>query len=74
MSQDQTVVLTVVPNETEAELLCGLLRANGIECAHRETDAIDSPVEDFIPAGPREVMVYERDLEAARALLPESGS
>jgi len=72
MKQDPTVVLTVVPNETEAELLCGLLRANGFECAHRETDAIDSPVEDFIPGGPREVMVYERDLEAAQALLPES--
>jgi hypothetical protein len=28
-------------------------------------------VEDFIPGGPREVMVYERDLEAARTLLPE---
>jgi hypothetical protein len=74
VNQEQTVVLTVVPNETEAELLCGLLRANGIECGHRETDAIDSPVEDFIPAGPREVMVYERDLETARALLPESES
>ena len=72
MEPDESVVLTVVPNETEAELLCGLLRANGIECAHRETDAIDSPVEDFIPAGPREVMVYERDAEAAQALLPES--
>jgi hypothetical protein len=74
VSQDPTVVLAVVPNETEAELLCGLLRANDIECAHRETDAIDSPVEDFIPAGPREVVVYERDLEAARTLLPESES
>ena len=71
MNEDPTVVLTVVPNETEAELLCGLLRANGVECAHRETDAIDSPVEDFIPGGPREVMVYERDLEAARTLLPK---
>jgi hypothetical protein len=71
VNEDPTVVLTVVPNETEAELLCGLLRANGVECAHRETDAIDSPVEDFIPGGPREVMVYERDLEAARTLLPE---
>ena len=71
MEGDQTVVLTVVPGETEAEVLCGLLRANGIECGYRDTDAIDSPVEDFIPGGPREVMVYERDLEAARTLLPE---
>jgi hypothetical protein len=69
---DKTVVLTVVPGETEAELLCGLLRANGIECAYRDTDAIDSPMEDFIAAGPREVLVYEADLETARALLPAS--
>ena len=74
MDQDQTVVLTVVPGETEAELLCGLLRSNGIECAYRDTDAIDSPIEDFIAAGPREVLIYEADLETARALLPASDS
>jgi hypothetical protein len=68
---DKTAVLTVVPGETEAELLCGLLRSNGIECAYRDTDAIDSPIEDFMAAGPREVLVYEADLETARALLPE---
>lgn len=72
MEQDQTVVLTVVPGETEAELLCGLLRAKGIECGYRDTDAIDSPIEGFIPSGPREVLVHEADLEAARALLPET--
>jgi Putative prokaryotic signal transducing protein len=68
---DDTVVLTVVPGETEAELVCGLLRANGIECAYRDTDAIDSAMEDFIASGPREVLVHEADLEAARSLLPE---
>lgn len=72
METDDTVVLTVVPDETEAELLCGLLRANGIECAYRDTDAIDSTIEDFIAAGPREVLVHEADLETARSLLPES--
>ena len=72
METDDTVVLTVVPGETEAELLCGLLRANGIECGYRETDAIDSPMEDFMSAGPREVLVHEPDLEAARSLLPEA--
>jgi hypothetical protein len=72
METDDAVVLTVVPGETEAEVLCGLLGANGIECAYRDTDAIDSPIEEFIASGPREVLVYEADLEAARALLPES--
>jgi Putative prokaryotic signal transducing protein len=74
MDPDKAVVLTVVPGETEAEVLCGLLGSNGIECAYRDTDAIDSPIEEFIAAGPREVLVYEADLEAARALLPESES
>lgn len=72
MEEDQTVVLTVVPGETEAEVLCGLLRANSIECAYRDTDAIDSPLEDFMASGPREILVHEGDLETARALLPES--
>ena len=71
METDDTVVLTVVPGEAEAELVCGLLRANGIECAYRDTDAIDSPMEDFMASGPREVLVHEADLEAARSLLPE---
>ena len=70
MEGDQTVVLTVVPGETEAEVLCGLLRANGIECGSRDTDAIDSPLEDFMTSGPREILVHEADLETARALLP----
>ena len=70
MEGDQTVVLTVVPGETEAEVLCGLLRANGIECGYCDTDAIDSPLEDFMTSGPREIVVHEADLETARALLP----
>jgi putative signal transducing protein len=70
-SEAETVVLTVVPGETEAEVVCGLLRSNGIECAYRETAAIDSPIEDFMAAGPREILVREADLEPARALLPE---
>ena len=72
MEGDQTVVLTVVPGETEADVLCGLLRANGIECAYRDTDAIDSPIEGFMTSGPREILVHEADRETAKALLPES--
>jgi hypothetical protein len=64
-----TVVAAVVDDENEAELACGLLRANGIECAYRDTEAIDSPLEDFIAAGPREILVHAADLEAARELL-----
>jgi hypothetical protein len=65
------VVLTVVSGEPEAELLCGLLRSAGIDCAYRDTEAIDSPIEDFIEAGPREILVQPADLDAARALLDD---
>jgi hypothetical protein len=65
------VVLTVVSDETEAEILCGLLRSAGIDCAARGTEAIDSPLEDFTDAGPREILVREADLGEARSLLPQ---
>jgi hypothetical protein len=46
-----------------------LLRSAGLECAYRDTEAIDSPIEDFIASGPREILVRESDLEVARQLL-----
>jgi hypothetical protein len=72
MGSDEGVVLTVVPGETEAELVCGLLRSAGIKCGYRDTEAIDSPIEDFIASGPREVLVKEEDLETARQLLQDA--
>jgi len=72
MEPGEEVVLTVVSDEPEAEILCGLLQANGIDCAYRDTEAIDSPLEDFTAAGAREILVRPADLEAARALLPDS--
>jgi hypothetical protein len=58
-----------VSDESEADVVCGLLRSAGIECAYRETEAIDSMIEDFTPAGPREILVRASDLDAARELL-----
>jgi hypothetical protein len=49
--------------------VCGLLRSAGIECAHRDTDAIDSSLEDFMAAGSQEILVHESDLKAAKELL-----
>ncbi|HKD31976.1 MAG TPA: DUF2007 domain-containing protein [Gaiellaceae bacterium] len=72
MDPDEGVVVTVVPGETEAEIVCGLLRSAGIECGYRDTQAIDSPIEEFIASGPREVLVKEEDLEDARELLQDS--
>ena len=67
--QAGTVVLKVVSGQSEAEVVCGLLRSAGIECAHRDTEAIDSPLEDFIAAGSQEILVQESDLAAAKELL-----
>jgi hypothetical protein len=68
---EEGVVLTVVSGTTEADMLCGLLRSAGIDCAYRDTDAIDSTLEQFTQAGPQEVLVRESDLAAARGLLPD---
>jgi len=69
---DDAVVVRVVSDEPEAQIVCGLLRSAGIECGYRDTDAVDSQLEDFTPAGPREILVRPTDLEAARALLDEA--
>lgn len=67
--QADTVVLRVVSGESEADVVCGLLRSAGIDYGVRETDAIDSSLEEFIAAGPREILVHASDLEAANDLL-----
>ena len=72
MEAGEPVVLTVVSGEPEAEVVCGLLRSAGIECGYRDTEAIDSPLEDFTAAGAREILVRESDLEDARELLAAS--
>ena len=68
---DETVVVKVVRDEPEAEIVCGLLRSAGIECGYRHTEAIDSPLEDFTAAGSMEILVHEKDLEAAREMVAE---
>ena len=74
MEPGEGVVLMVVSDGPEADVVCGLLRSNGIDCAYRDTEAIDSPLEDFTAAGPREILVRESDLEAARELVQNSPS
>ena len=68
--EENGVVVAVVSSEVEAEMLCGLLRSAGIECGYRDTQALDSTIEDFTAAGPREILVHPDDLERARELLP----
>ena len=63
------VRVTTVPGEPEAEALCGLLRSQGIECAHRQTEEEDSAFEGIATDGVREILVYKADLERAREIL-----
>ena len=72
MEGDEPVVLTVVSGESEAEVVCGLLRSAGIKCAYRDTEAIDSSLEDFMAAGSREILVAAPDLEAAKELIADA--
>jgi hypothetical protein len=69
----EPVRVTTIPGEPEAEVFCGLLRANGIKCAYRPTDEDDSAFEGFGGEGGRyEILVDPADLEDAKALLNES--
>jgi Putative prokaryotic signal transducing protein len=69
MEPVEGVVVTVVSSGPEADVVCGLLRSAGIDCAYRDTEAIESTLEDFTAAGPREILVRAADLVAARELL-----
>jgi hypothetical protein len=61
-----------VPDEGEAEALCGLLRSEGIECVYRDTDVSAAGIFGGSTFGGwREVLVAEDDLEQARKLLPD---
>jgi len=71
------VTLTVVGNELEAEVLCGLLRTNGIACSHQSTGAEAAPYgSDFAgvlygQGATTAVLVEEEQLDEARKLLPD---
>jgi len=69
---DEDVLVATVADEVEAEVICGLLRSAGIECAHRVTGGLDSPLHGIASDGPREVLVHESDLETARVLLADA--
>jgi hypothetical protein len=69
---DEGVVVSTVADEIEAELVCGLLRSAEIECGHRLTEATDSAFEGIASDGPREILVHQAELEAARAVLADA--
>jgi hypothetical protein len=62
------VRVTLVPSEGEAEVICGLLRANGIPCGHREVELASQAFGSWW----QEVLVPKDRLAEARELV-ESG-
>jgi Putative prokaryotic signal transducing protein len=66
------VYLTIVSNEAEAELLCALLRTEGIECDHRSTNLSVGMMDGMPGGGPREVVVAEQGLARAQEILASS--
>ncbi len=66
---DDAVRLTTVPGDAEADALCGLLRSEGLECAHRPTPENDSAFEGIGSDGIHEILVHEADLERAREII-----
>jgi hypothetical protein len=63
------VRLTVVGDEIEAAVICGLLRTEGVACNERRTDMGAGAWEATGSGGPREILVAPSDLERARKLL-----
>jgi Putative prokaryotic signal transducing protein len=65
-----SVRLAVVGSQGEADVICGLLRAHGIECRDRAADL--SAERGGGSGGWREVLVGDDDLDAAREVLASS--
>jgi hypothetical protein len=59
------VRLTVVPTQGEAEVICGLLTANGIPCAHREVELASQAFGGWW----NEILVPENRLAEAQELV-----
>jgi hypothetical protein len=67
----EAVRLTMVSSQAEADIVCSLLRANGIACADRPADITP---EVMGVGGWTEVLVAPGDLDAARDLIDDSES
>ena len=69
--EDEGAIQTV-GSEEEAELVCGLVRAAGIACGYRPTDAVDSPFQGLSSEGPQEIFVAPGDEAAARLVISDA--
>jgi hypothetical protein len=68
---DEWVAVKVAGSEPEAELLCSLLRSEGIECLSRLTNQGAGAGDGLGTTGAHEIMVSRERAEEARELLSE---
>jgi hypothetical protein len=76
MADPGGTLLTTVGNRTEAEILCGALRENGIKCGYALSDiagAIAMASGGASNVGLVDVFVEDGKLAEARKLLPADG-
>jgi hypothetical protein len=66
---DELAVVEVVATQAEAELLCSLLRSEGIRCTHRVSNYGAGAADGMAVGGPQEVIVRSEDLTSAREVL-----
>lgn len=66
-SSGRWVKVAYATNEAEAEMVQGLLSAHGIPSMVKRAPGFDVP--DFLPAGPRHVLVAEELVERAQEAL-----
>ncbi|HET9197353.1 MAG TPA: DUF2007 domain-containing protein [Solirubrobacterales bacterium] len=63
------VKIAFARNQVEAEMLQGLLSEVGIPSVLKRSIGFDNP--DFLPSGPRDVMVNRNDAQRAREVLAD---
>jgi hypothetical protein len=68
---DDWVIVEVAGSEPEAELLCSVLRAAGIECVPRLTNSGAGAGDGLGTVGAHDIMVSPRDAQDAREILHE---
>lgn len=66
---DELTVVRIVPNQTEADILCGLLRQAGITCMYRVTNHGAGAADGLAVGVPQEIIVRTDDVASARELL-----
>ena len=71
IAENELVRLTIVANEIEAEIIRGLLATERIESMQRKTDFAAAVWQGVPAGGPREILVYAGNLEAARKLIAD---